>query len=147
MSIINWLRSSDIIFFQYMHIDWAERETSVDTRILEKGQDTKVLKARMFDQNEFWDGYENFDIAGFYTEGQSIDFTGSDPFYIAEREESENFLDSAWLNKVDKIRDIITDIIADPWKLKSAITIHFWWENQGEGQWENIYTIYPMSYS
>ena len=143
MQIINWLRNSDIIFFQYMHLTWAERETSVDTRILEKGQDTKVLKVRMFDQNEFWDEYKNFDIAGFYTEGQGID--GSHPYYIAERDDSENFFDSAWLNKVDKIRNIISDIIADPWKLKSPITIHFWWENQGEGQWENIYTIYPAS--
>ena len=139
MGIINWLRHSDVVFFQYMHLNWAERETTVDTQMLKKGQDTKVLKVRMFDQNEFWDEYKNFDIAGFYTEGQSH------PYYIAEREDSENFLDPAWLNKVDKIRNIISDIIADPWKIQSPITIHFWWENQGEGQWENIYTIFPAS--
>jgi len=138
MGIINWLRNSDVVFFQYMHLNWAERETTVDTRMLKKGQDTKVLKVRMFDQNEFWDEYENFDIVGFYTEGQLIT-------NIAEREDSENFLNPAWLNKVDKIRNIISDIIADPWKIQSPITIHFWWENQGEGQWENIYTIFPAS--
>jgi len=143
MGIINWLRHSDVVFFQYMHLNWAERETSVDTQMLKKGQDTKVLKVRMFDQNEFWDEYENFDVAGFYTEGPSI--MGSNPYYMAEREDSENFSDPAWLNKVDKIRNIISDIIADPWKIQSPITIHFWWENQGEGQWENIYTIFPAS--
>ena len=55
MGIINWLRHSDVVFFQYMHLNWAERETTVDTQMLKKGQDTKVLKVRMFDQNEFWD--------------------------------------------------------------------------------------------
>jgi len=143
MGIINWLRNSDVVFFQYLHINYAERETANITNMLKKGQDTKVLKVRMFDQNEFWDEYENFDVAGFYTEGPSI--MGSNPYYMAEREDSENFSDPAWLNKVDKIRNIISDIIADPWKIQSPITIHFWWENQGEGQWENIYTIFPAS--
>ena len=147
MSIINWFRGSDIIFFQYIHIDWREKETTVDNNILIRGQETKVLRARMFDQNEFWENYENFDSVGFFTEGPGIHSGTNQPYYIAEEANSNEFSDPEWLKKLDKIKTLISDIIADPWKLKSPITIHFWYQDEVEDQWENVYTIYPMSYS
>lgn len=147
MNIINWFRGSDIIFFQYIHINWGEKETTVDNSVLIRGQETKVLSARMFDQNEFWQQYENFERVGFFTEGPEMYGGSNHPYYIAEAADSDEFSDPKWLKNLDKIRTIISDIIADPWKVKTPITIHFWYQDEDEDQWENIYTIYPMSYS
>lgn len=148
MNIINWFRGSDIIFFQYTYIDWQEKETTVDNRILIRGQETKVLSARMFDQNEFWDQYQNHDTAGFYTEGPDIHSGMNSPYYMAEREDSDGFSNPEWLKKLDRLRTIISEIIADPWKLISPITIHFWYgDDDLNAQWENVYTIFPASYS
>ena len=89
----------------------------------------------MFEQNEFWENYTDFQRVGFYTEGPEVSGGSNHPYYIAEAADSDEFSGRNWLEKVEKIQNIISDIIANPWKLTTPITIHFWWDDEDGSQW------------